>query len=83
MKKIVRCQIKRNQKEKTVKFTQSVMIQSFYNEFGTGKRNRVMPAEQITVLLKLEQDTILVNKDQHKYRSIISKMIQMMNWSYP
>ena len=67
LKEFIRCKVEINKSVRLAKFTQPVMIQSFQNEFGTGKKKHVAPPEMITMLKKLEPDKILANKDQSKY----------------
>ena len=69
--------------EWSAKFTQPVMIQSFLDEFGAGKKKQVTPAEPNTVLKRPELGKILANKNQSKYCSGIRKMMHMMRWSRP
>ncbi len=58
---------------------QPVMIQSFQDEFDTGRTKQVTPAEAGTVLQKARADEDqLDEEDQTKYRSGVVKMIHMM-----
>ena len=68
--------------DKSAKFTQPVMMQSFLDEFGAGKKKQVTPAELNTVLNRPKSGEILANKDQFKYQSRIRKMMHMMRWSW-
>ena len=83
LKEFVGCEIEIDKSEQSAKFTQPVMIQSFLDEFGAGKKEQVTPAEPSTVLKRPESGKILVNKDQSKYGSGIKKMMHIMRWSRP
>ena len=67
------CKIKIDKLEQSVKFTQPVMIQSFLNEFGAGKKRRVTPAEPNS------SDKTRICKNFGKQG--IGKMMHMMRWS--
>ena len=54
LKEFVGCKIEINKLERSAKFTQSVMIQSFLDKFGAGKKEQVTPAEPSTVLNRLD-----------------------------
>ncbi len=64
--------------------TQPVMIQSFQDEFDTGRTKQVRPAEAGTVLQKARANEEQSNEeDQTKYRSGVGKMMRMMRWTRP
>ena len=82
VKEFIGCMIKIVKLDQSAKFTQPVMIQSFLDEFGTGKK-RLMPAELNSVLKRLKSGKILANKNQSKYWSGIRKMMHMMRLPRP
>ena len=60
-----------------------MLLASFWDKFGAGKKKQGPPAEPNTVLKRPEPGEILANKDQSKYQSGIEKMMHMMRWSRP
>ncbi len=84
LNKFVGCKVEINRIAKTAKLMQPVMIQSFQDEFDTGKTKRVTPGEAGIVLQKAraEQEQ-LDEKDQTKYRSGAGKMMHMIRWARP
>ena len=68
LKELVGHKIEIDKTERSVKFTQPVMIQSFLDEFHAGEKKQVTTAELNTVLKRLKLGEILADKDQFKYR---------------
>ena len=83
LKEFVGSKIKIDKLDQSTKFTQSLMIQSFLDEFSAGKKKQVTPAEPNTVLKRPEHSDILANKDQSKYQLGIRKLMHRMKWSWP
>ena len=80
LKEFVGCKIEIDNSEQSTKFTQPVTIQSFMDEFSSGRKKQVTPAEPNAVLKRPEPGKILANKDQSKYQSGLKKMMNMMRW---
>ena len=78
LKEFIGCNIKTDKLERSAKFTQPVMIQSFLDKFGRGKKKQVTSAEPNTVLKRPESGKIMVNKDKSKYQSEIENMMHML-----
>ena len=86
MREYVGCKIDRNYVNRTVKFTQPVMVQSFRDEFDIEdamKRPPVTPAEPGSVLLPAQPENYVSSAKQSYYRSGVGKMLHMMRWSRP
>ena len=80
----VGCKIMKNMKEKWLKFTQPVLLQSFNDEFETdGLKNFETPMESGKVLVKAEPKESLGKKMQTYYRSGVGKLLHLMRWSRP
>ena len=57
MDEYVGCKLERNWKERSIRFTQPVMIQSFKDEFDILEGSKLKtPAEPGTVLVKCEEE---------------------------
>ena len=80
----VGCKIVKNSKEKWLKFTQPVLLQSFDDEYET---NDLMefetPMETGKVLVKAEPEERLGKSMQKYYRSGVGKLLYLMRWSRP
>ena len=83
VKEYVGCKIDRNEKERSIKFTQPVMIQSFKDEFKTGDRKPTTPAEGGSVLMKGDENTVVGSSDHTYFRSGLGKLLHMTRWSRP
>jgi hypothetical protein len=80
LQEYVGCKIERDKKERWMKLTQPVMIQSFTDEFVLPNDTAVIPAKQGEVLSK--DDGVPLPKDNSKtYRSGVGKLLHMMKWS--
>ena len=62
LKELVGAKFKINKLEQSAKFNQPVMILSFLDKFSLGKKKQVTPAEQNTVLKRLQPFETLANK---------------------
>ena len=79
----VGCKIDKDSDQKKIKFTQPVLIQSFYDEFSLADRQYKTPAEAGKVLSKCEEGQELSRSDQTKFRSGVGKLLHLMRWSRP
>ena len=77
----VGCKIERD--DKSLKFTQPVLLQSFEDEFELNKREVHTPAEPGKVLMKCEEGTELNSKGKKTYSTGVGKLLHMMRWSRP
>ena len=80
-KEYVGCKITRD--DKSIKFTQPVLLQSFKDEFELPNRNYETPGEPGKVLTKVIEGTEVDNKMQTEFRSGVGKLLHLMRWSRP
>ena len=80
MDKYVGCKLTRNREERSLKFTQPVMIQSFEDEFQITHKERI-PASPGQVLLRCDDDYSMNEEDIKRYRSGVGNLLHMMRWS--
>jgi hypothetical protein len=60
------------------------MIQSFKDKFDVLEGSRFKtPAEPGNVLVKCEEENILMNTRQTVYHSEMGKLLHMIRWSHP
>lgn len=84
MNEYVGCKVERNEKERKLRLTQPVMLQSFQDEFELkGSRQPTTPAVAGQVLNKTDKDKTLTKKEQKEYRSGVGKLLHMMRWTRP
>ena len=79
----VGCKIERNWKERWVKITQPVLLQSFEDEFELPRTDYRTPAETGQVLVPCKEEDALTATEQGKYRSGVGKLLHLMRWSRP
>ena len=77
------CKIDHDKQNRTIKFTQPVMIQSFEDEFKLKDRKRITPAEPGSVLPPADERNYVGPKEQKYYRSGVGKLLHMARWSRP
>ena len=84
VKEYVGCKIEMDVKNRSMKFVQPVMLQSFADEFVTSiSRNPRTPAEAGTVLMP-GNDGSKVDKTRHTYfRKGLGKLLHITRWSRP
>jgi hypothetical protein len=70
-------------REKTMKLTQPVLLQSFVDEFGVKGSGEQLPAKPGQVLSKGEEKDLLSENMQKKYRSEVGKLQYLSTWSRP
>jgi Reverse transcriptase (RNA-dependent DNA polymerase)/Zinc knuckle len=83
VKEYVGCQISMNSNDKTVKFTQPILIQSLIDEFGAGDKQVSTPATAgQTLQAGAPEDEINV-KEKRKYQAGVGKLLYLARWSRP
>lgn len=83
VREYVRCKIEKNEKERSFKFTQPVLLQSFKDEFDTTNKSPTTPAEAGSILIQSEKGN-KVGKERHTYfRSGVGKLLHLTRWSRP
>ena len=85
-KEYVGCKINRDWKNRSVKFTQPILLQSYKDEFDLPKSKQAprVPAEPNDVLLPPVGDEVTLELSEQKtYRKGIGKLLHMMRWSRP
>jgi hypothetical protein len=82
-KEYVGCKISRSEDNKTLKFTQPVLLQSYKDEFELPSTTFKIPAEPKQVLVKCEEGAELDPVNQKVFRSGVGKLMHMMRWSRP
>ena len=82
MDEYVGCKLTRNQQERSLKFTQPVMIQSFTDEFHIDKEENI-PASPGQVLLRCDERHRMNERLVKQYQSGVGKLLHMMRWSRP
>ena len=83
VKEYVGCKLERDDEERSFKFTQPVLLQSFEDEFDTTEKKPKTPAEAGTVLHS-GSDTNKVGSKRHTYfRKGVGKLLHLTRWSRP
>ena len=83
LQEYVGCKIVHNRKERSVKFTQPVLLQSFTDEFGIGGSKHETPAPAGEILRKGEEKDFVSTDKMTKYRSGTGKLLHLTKWSRP
>jgi len=84
MDEYVGCKLERNYSNRSLKFTQPVLLQSFEDEFDLPEgKAPVTPAEAGSILVKGKPEETMSEKHQEKYRSGTGKLLHMVKWSRP
>ena len=84
LKEYVGCKIVHNRIDRSVKFTQPVLLQSFTDEFEITKNAKhETPAPAGEVLRKGEEKDFVSNENMSKYRSGTGKLLHLTKWSRP
>ena len=80
----VGCKIEFRKDERSIRFTQPVMLKSFVDEFDlSNKKSRLTPADPGTILVQADESYI-PDSTKHKYfRSGVGKLLYMTRWSRP
>ena len=68
-------------KERTLKFMQPVLLQSFVDKFELPTQSYKTPAIPGSVLKPGEKDQVLIKEKITKYRSGVGKLMHMMQYS--
>ena len=78
----VGCKLKFNMKERSLIFTQPVLLQSFRDEFELGDSIAapVTPMEPGRVLVKGVEENLVSNQRQTYYRSGVGKLLNLIRW---
>ncbi len=79
----VGCKIDHNVKERSLKFTQPVLTQSFEDEFDLPDYKYMTPAESGQVLGPVQEGQEVGNEKQSLFRRGVGKLLHMMRWSRP
>eukprot|EP00957_Ditylum_brightwellii_P130450 9951251-Ditylum_brightwellii.AAC.1 len=69
--------------EKSMTFTQPVLLQSFEYEFELPERKTKTPDEAGSILIKTDPENKVTGKRHTYFRSGISKLLHMIRWSRP
>ena len=83
VKEYIGCKIDKDTENNSYKFTQSVTIQSFRDEFELGNKNPKIPVDPGSVLVKADDKNKVSQKRQTYYRSGVEKLQHMTRWSRP
>eukprot|EP00957_Ditylum_brightwellii_P196591 14978675-Ditylum_brightwellii.AAC.3 len=83
VKEYVGCKIDHNKEERSIKFTQSVLLQSYNDKYETTECQPVMPAEVGMLLVKAEKKEMVGSKRHTCFRSGVGKLLHMTGWLRP
>jgi hypothetical protein len=84
MNEYVGCKIERDWKEKWIRFTQPVLLQSYTDEFSIpADVSPTIPAEGGQLLVPCKPADGVRETIQGMYRSGVGKLLHMMRWSRP
>eukprot|EP00957_Ditylum_brightwellii_P198696 15144378-Ditylum_brightwellii.AAC.1 len=83
VKEYVGYNININEEEKSMTFTQPVLLQSFEDEFELTERKVKTPAESGSILIKTDPENKLNGKGHTYFRSGTGKLLHMVRWSMP
>ena len=85
LKEYIGCKIDRDKEQRSIKFTQPVMLQSFEDEFNLPEGDPPeLPATAGDVLRRAEDASENIGlTEQSAYRSGVGKLLHMMRWSRP
>ena len=83
MDEYVGCKVEYNRRERWIKLTQPVLLQSFKDEFELPESVPSTPAEPGQMLLSGDEESPLKASDQKTYRKGVGKLLHMMRWSRP
>eukprot|EP00957_Ditylum_brightwellii_P123836 9439956-Ditylum_brightwellii.AAC.1 len=72
-----------DRKERSITFTQTVLLQSFEDEFDLMARKPKTPAEAGTILRKADPKDKVDSKRHTYFRSGTGKLLHMVRWSRP
>jgi hypothetical protein len=83
MDKYVGCKLQRNYKEHRIKFTQTVLLQSYKYEFELEGKEKAttMSAEPGQVLMPCKEEDGLNSQEQAAYCKGTGKLLHMIWWS--
>eukprot|EP00957_Ditylum_brightwellii_P040221 3042801-Ditylum_brightwellii.AAC.1 len=77
------CKIDHNKEERSIKFTQSVLLQSYNDKYETTECKLVTPAEAGILLVKAEKKDMVGSKRHTYFRSGVGMLLHMTMWSRP
>ena len=83
VKEYVGCKIDYDKKERSIKITQPVLLQSFEDEFTLPKLKPVTPAQPNTTLQHVEDLGSEGSADMKTYQKGVGKLLHVMRWSRP
>ena len=83
VREYVGCKIDHDDSDRSMKFTQPVMIQSFRDEFKTLDRKATTPAEVGSILAKGTESTKVDGNEHTYFRKGLGKLLHMTRWSRP
>jgi hypothetical protein len=79
----VGCKLAINREERSMKFTQPVLIQSFEDEFTLPNYQYKTPGEPHRVLVECKEGCAVNHKKHAVYRKGVGKLLYLMRWSRP
>ena len=79
----VGCKINIDRKERSITFTQPILLQSFKDEFDLPTRKHKTPAEAGMILRKADPKDKVDSKRHTYFRSGTGKLLHMVRWSRP
>jgi hypothetical protein len=79
----VGCKLTIDRKNRCMKFTQPVLVQSFEDEFRLPSYNYKTPGEPHKVLVKCAEGHAVDHKKHALYRKGVGKLLHLMRWSRP
>ena len=83
LEEYVGCKIDIDRENRSMRFTQPVLLQSYQDEFKLPDLSPVTPLEAGRVLVKCEVADRLPDSEQSVYRSGVGKLLHMSRWSRP
>ena len=83
VKEYVGCKIERDLEERSFKFTQPVLLQSYKDEYELSGKRPATPAEAGTLLVKADAKDKVGAKRHTYFCSGVGKLLHMTRWSRP
>jgi hypothetical protein len=83
VKKQVGYKVEMNEKEKSVKFTQSFLVKSLVDEFGAGSKDVSTAAPAGQCLQAQSAEDIIPENEKKKYQAGVGKLLYLTQWPRP
>jgi hypothetical protein len=83
VKEYVGCKVEMDEKEKSVKFTQPILVKCLVDEFGSGFKHVSTPASASRCLQGGNDEDKISERKKKRYQACVGKLLYLIQWLRP